>query len=381
MSRNAWWIIGGLTVVAIFGVQFSQIKSLRKEVAAVRAELSGTAVEVQVGKDRPAIIPSASAAPRPASDGTSGLHARIAHLERSMEEFHKGAEFLMDRGMLPPSEAKLAELQQKFLDPNTSDDERMKLLGLMRRNNQVSVEIVAHSLSMLQNSTNVNMKRALLQSFDGLTNASLKQPLFAMLETEGDNDTRAQLVNALRRFTDDPAVESKLWDLALNDPNKAVRDRAREAVTRNAPVTPERLDRLSQTTQNPNASLDERLLSFRALRLAKAHTPEMVNEFAAMAASTTDPIARAKLFGSFNGLTDPNLLSPLVHGLQDGDPIVRMKAVDALGSFPDPRVAEWLTHLLQNDADAGVKREAHLALEQIQKANGGAVVNKNPPGL
>ena len=57
---------------------------------------------------------------------------------------------------------------------------------------------------MLQNSTNVNFKRALLQSFDGLTNASLKQPLFAMLETEGDNDTRAQLVNALRRFTDDP---------------------------------------------------------------------------------------------------------------------------------------------------------------------------------
>ena len=58
-----------------------------------------------------------------------------------------------------------------------------------------------------------------------------------------------------------------------------------------------------------------------------------------------------------------------------------MKAADALGSFPDPRVAEWITHLLQNDADAGVKREAHLALEQIQKANGRRVVNKNPPGL
>ena len=274
----------------------------------------------------------------------------------------------MDRGMIPPSEAKLAELQQKFFDPNTSDDERMKLLGLLRRHNQVSDEIAAHSLSMLQNTTNVNFKRALLQNLDGLTNASLKQPLFALLETEADNNTRAQLVNALRRFTDDPNVESKLWDLALNDPNKAVRDRARDAVTRNAPVTPERLDRLSQTTQNATANLDERLLAFRALRLAKAHTPEMVNEFAALAASTTDPVAKAKLFASFNGLTDPNLLSPLVNGLQDADPVVRQNAADALGSFPDPRVAEWMNHLLQNDTDEAVKREAHKALEQIQKA-------------
>jgi HEAT repeat protein len=374
MSRNALWIVGGLIVVGIFGVQFSQIKSLRKEVASVRAELTGTAAEVQVSKDRPTLIPNASAAPRPASDGTSGFQARLTYLERRVDEFSKGAEVLMDRGMIPPSEEKLAQLQQKFFDPNTSDDERMKLLGLLRRNNQVSDEIAAQSLSMLQNTTNVNFKRALLQNLDGLTNASLKQPLFAMLETEADNDTRAQLVNALRRFTDDPAVESKLWDMALNDPNKAVRDRAREAVTRNAPATPERLDRLSQTTQNPAGNLDERLLAFRALRLAKAHTPEMVNEFAAMAASTTDPLAKAKLFASFNGLTDPNLLSPLVNGLQDADPVVRQKAADALGSFPDPRVAEWMNHLLQNDTDEAVKREAHKALEQIQKSKEVGVV-------
>ena len=93
-----------------------------------------------------------------------------------------------------------------------------------------------------------------------------------------------------------PTVESKLWDLALNDPNKAVRDRAREAVTRNAPVTPERLDRLSQTTQNPDAYPGRTsCFHFVRLRLAKAHTPEMVNEFAAMAASTTDPIATREI--------------------------------------------------------------------------------------
>ena len=55
MSRNAFWIVGGLVVVGVFGIQFSQIKSLRKEVAAVRAELSGTPAEAPVGKDAPAI--------------------------------------------------------------------------------------------------------------------------------------------------------------------------------------------------------------------------------------------------------------------------------------------------------------------------------------
>ena len=368
MSRNAFWILGGLVLVTAFGVQFNQIRKLKSEVAAVRAELGGTPPAGDSAQtDRPALIPNVSAARAisPTSgnteSGSAGIQMRLANLERTVADFTKAADALMDRGMIPPSEEKLAELNQKFFDPSTSDDERLKILGMLRRHNNVGDDVALHSLSMLQNSTNLNFKRAMLGNLDGLTNAALKQPLFAMLQSEGSDDIRAQLVNSLRRFTDDPAVESKLWDLALNDPNKQVRDRAREAVTRGAPVTPERLDRLSQTAQNQNASLDERLLSFRALRLAKAHTPEMVNDFLAMAQSTTDPVAKAKLFASFNGLTDPQLMAPLVTGLQDSDPVVRQKAVDALGSFPDPRVEQWIEHMIKNDPDPAVVREAHKA--------------------
>jgi hypothetical protein len=110
------------------------------------------------------------------------------------------------------------------------------------------------------------------------------------------------------------------------------------------------------------------LLSFRALRLAKAHTPDMVSQLAAMAESTTDPIAKAKLLGSFNGLTEPGLMLPLVNGLQDPDPIVRQKAADSLGSYSDPRVIEWLEHVLKNDPDDRVKREAHRALQSLQNS-------------
>jgi hypothetical protein len=369
MSRNTWWILGALAVVTIFGVQFNQIKTLRHEVAAVRAELSGSA-STEASSDKPAIIPSATVAVRPAGENsasTAGIQMRIASLERSVAEFTKAAEVLMDRGMIPPNEEKLAQLQQKFFDPNTSDDERLKVLGMLRRNGQLSDEVVTQGLSMLQSSTNINFKRALLGSFEGLTNATLKQPLFAMLQTETSDEVRAQLVGALRKFTDDPTVEAKLWEMALNDPNKQVSDRARDAVTRGAPATPERIQRLSQTTLDPNATLDERLLSFRALRLAKAHTPEMVNQLAGLAESTTDPIAKAKLLGSFNGLTEPGLMLPLVNGLQDPDPIVRQKAADSLGTYSDPRVQQWLEHVLQNDTDAGVKREAHRALEAVRR--------------
>ena len=367
MSRNACWILGVLCLVTIFGVQFHQIKNLKQEVAAVRAELGGPAPQSGTVRDGPALIPNVSAAARPAPDATAGLNSRIVYLERTVADFTKASEALMDRGMIPASEERLAQLQQKFFDPSTTDDERLRLLGQLRRNNQISDEMVTQSLAMLQNSTNTNFRRALVQNLDGMTNAALKQPLFAMLQTETSKDMRAQLVGALRRFTDDPAVETKLWDLALNDPDKQVRDRAKDAVTRGAPATPERLDRLSQTTRNPEAPLDERLLSFRALRLAKAHTPEMVNELAAMAQNTQDSVARAKIFGSFNGLTDPALLAPLVNGLQDSNPLVRQNAADALSSYSDPRVAEWLNHVIQNDADPTVKREAHAALEHIQR--------------
>jgi HEAT repeat protein len=235
---------------------------------------------------------------------------------------------------------------------------------------------------MMQSTTNNNFKQQILQGFSGLTNSTLKQPLFAMLQTETDNNVRSQLVNALRSYTDDPVIESKLWEMAINDPDASVRNRARDAVTRNAPATPERIARLSQTTRDPNASLDDRLLSFRALRIAKAHTPEMVTELAALADSTTDPVAKAKLLKSFNGLTEPGLMLPLVNSLQDPDPVVRRNAADSLGSYSDPRVVEWLEHMVKNDTDEAVRKEAHRALEAARRlANGQNGQNPQPDAV
>jgi hypothetical protein len=362
MSRNAWWILGGLALVAAFGYQSHRISKLSKELAVLRSEIvNARPVEgAPAFKDGPAPIKPIS------QDQTVGVEARIVKLERSMAEINRASEMLAARGMIPPTPENLAQLQQRFLDPATGDEERLQTLRSLRRSGGLSDEVVAQALNSLQTSTNMELRRELLGHLGGLTNAVLKQPLLAMLNTETDNGMRDQLVNSLRRFAGEPEVEAKLWDLALNDSNARIREVAREAVAR-APVTPERVEQLRTKAANPDASLEERLISFRALRLAKSHTPELVSDFAAMAQSTTDPVARAKLFKSFNGLTDEFLMAPLVSGLQDPDPVVRQSAADSLSSFPDPRVQEWLNHLIQNDADPAVKREAHEALEQSQR--------------
>jgi hypothetical protein len=361
MSRNTWLAVVGSLFVAVFAVQFSQISKLKKDVTALRAEVSAPP---------PSDVPSnsASSTPQSGSEETASLQTRVTQLERSIANFSKGSRVVpMENGPAQLSEEEIARLQQRLFDPSTPDGDRLRALRAVRRNNKLSDEAITQTLSLLQTSTNANFRRELLQQLEGVTNAALKQPLIAMLDTEtSDNGMREQIVNALRRYADDPAIETKLWDLALNDPNTRVRDQAREALAR-APATPERVEQLLTKAANPEASIDERLISFRALRLAKSHTPELVSELATVAQNTTDPIARAKLFKSFNGLTDQSLMVPLVNGLQDADPIVRQNAANALSEFSDPRVQQWLTHLIQNDADPTVKREAHTALERSQR--------------
>lgn len=370
MSRNRWLILGGfLCLATLFGVQFNQINKLKREVSALRAEIP-VPVLTELKSGEGTVTPQSNSQENTLnSQDNVTLEKRLAHLERNIANL---ANLPRGRGIGPmgnvqPSEEELASLQQRLLDPGATDADRLRALRGMRRGNQLSDEVVAQSLSMLQTSTNSNFRRELLQQLDGSTNAALKQPLMALLDSEtGDNGLREQVVNSLRRFVDDPAIESKLWDVALNDPNTRVRDQAREALAR-APATPERVEQLLNRAANPEASLDERLVSFRALRLAKSHTPEVVSDLATLAQNSTDPIARAKLFKSFNGLTDQSLMLPLVNGLQDPDPIVRQNAANALSEFPDPRVQQWLTHLIQNDADPAVKREAHAALEHSQR--------------
>lgn len=365
MRRSAWgWIIGAIAIAALVVLQLNQMAQFRAELATLRAELRGT----QEAETPASTSPGSTQPVR--VDRTAGLSSRLANLERAVADLTKASQTLMERGMVPPSEQLLADLQNRFFDPAASEADRLRSLRLLKRNNrQLSDEIVTHAMSMLQTSTNGNTRRALLQQLDGVTNASMKQPLIAMLDTESSGNIREELVDVLSDFSSDPSVDQKLWHLAMNDPDDDVREEAQEALS-NGWATPERVAQLSQKAANPEATLDERLIALRALREADAIAPEVITDIAALAQNSTDPVERAKLYRAFDGINDPSLMSPLVHGLQDPNPVVRENAADALGSFAsDPRIQQWLNHVIANDSDPRVKREAYQALEQSQRRN------------
>ena len=341
-------------------VQVKQMTAFRAELAELRAELQGS--------QEPATGEAKSSQKTVVLDRNSGLHGRLSSLERAVADLTKASETLMDRGMVPPSEDRLAQMQDRFFDPNASEADRVRSLRLLKRNNrQLNDEIVTQAMNLLQTSTNGNTRRQLLQQLEGVTNAAMKQPIMAMLESETTRDIREGLVEVLSEFAGDAAVENKLWQLALHDPDGDVREEAQDALE-DAPATPERVQKMQATALNAQATLDERLMSMRALQEANALAPEVVTEMVNLAQNSSDPVERAKLFRAFDGINDQNLMAPLVQGLQDPNPIVRENAADALGSFAsDPRIKEWLNHVIANDTDPRVKREAHAALEQSQR--------------
>jgi hypothetical protein len=367
-QRRLGWILGALAVLGLVAVQYAQMSRFQGELASLRAELRGSQE----------VAPATTSGSRGSTvvidrgEG-AGLQVRISNLERAVENLTRATDVLVERGMVPPTEERLAELQQRFFDPMASDGDRLRSLRLLRRGNQqLTDEIVSHAMTMLQTSTNGNTRRQLLGQLDGVTNAAMKGPLMSLLETETTGNVREELVDVLSGFASDPSVEEKLWQLAMNDPDGDVKEEALEALT-DRDLSPQRVEQLRAKAMSADATLDERLLSMRALREAGAQAPEVITEMANMAQNSTDPVTRARLFQAFDGINDPNLMPTLVNGLQDPNPVVRENAADALGNFAsDPRIKEWLNHIIQTDADPRVKREAMQALQQEQRRGGRA---------
>ena len=363
-------IAGGLVLAAIVVLQMTTTAKMKAEMEQLRAELSG--VQESGVHDDPEGLPARPDQPRRTGGVSLGtLPGRVTTLEQSVAELGKISEYLVERGMVPPSEERLSEMRERFFDPNASDGDRLRGLRLLRREGQLTDGVALQALNWLQSSTNANTRRQLLRQLDGATNAVMAQPLLAQLGTEESGNVREELVDVLGSFANDPAIESKLWELAMNDPNGEVREEARDALT-DGNMTPERVESLKQKATNPNASLDERLLALEGLKEADTHPPEVLAEMTHLVQTSTDPVVRAKLYDALDGINDPSLMAPLVAGLQDANPIVRERAADALGSFSsDPRIQEWLNHVIANDADPRVQREAAQALEQSRRRDRG----------
>jgi HEAT repeat protein len=309
--------------------------------------------------------------PAAASANTAAIEQRLAAIEDAVGRLGKASEHLMERGQLPLSEAKAAELKAKFLDASLPDNERLRVLRLLRQNNVVDEAVIAGALGWAQAATGTDPRVAasVLDQLDGLDNASLKGPLLQFASTSTDSRVRRQAIENLERFAGDPAVDALLWKAVQSDEDPAVRRQAENAL-REGPMSEARIADMRRRALNPNASLEERLTAFRALGNSQTDMGDVATQMAAVAQSAQDPRQRAQIFGAFDGMNNPALAPALVQGLQDASPDVRRQAADALsGLSGDQAVADWLRYVAENDADPRVRREAQQALSESQGRN------------
>ncbi|MCI0539986.1 MAG: HEAT repeat domain-containing protein [Verrucomicrobiales bacterium] len=353
------------TVLAVGALWAAQtVRQLRSELAAVRQQLAQ--MDSRRTDEAVALLSQRDTDARriPAD---RNLSRRMEELEQAVAQLARASDYLAERGQLPLATNKVEDLARLFSDGAAADKDRLRALGLLRRNRGMSDEVVQHALDWLQSSTNAGTRRELVQALGGVTNAAVKAPLLALMSTEQNGNVREEVAQNLRRFTDDPAVESALWNAALNDPDGDVREEAEDAL-REGPAGEARVAALRARATNPQSTLDEQLLALDALRNAKAPTSDIIAGMADLAQNTQDPLQRTRLFEAFDEFDDPATKVPLVHGLQDPNPLVREEAADALSRHTsDPAVREWLQYVANNDADLRVRREAMEALQERRR--------------
>jgi HEAT repeat protein len=341
----------------VVAIQHQSIRRLGSDLAGLRQELASLETAPAAGEQ-----PKPAPTVRMASSGDASLRRRLAALEQAVTQLTRGSEYLMERGQLPLAADKLEDLSRKVADFSAADRDRLQALRLLRRNGGLTDEIVQHAMNWLHSSTNANTRENVVQQLEGLTNAALRGPLLALASADASADVREQAVDNLRRFVNDSEVETQLWEIMRNDSSSDVRDQAMEALIE-GPVTQTRLTALRERATNPNTSVDERTVAWRALREANQSAPEVSAALAELAHTTQDAHERARLFRVFDDAGDPAFVPPLVQALQDPNVLVRERAADALSDYnSDPNVQQWLRFVAENDVDAGVRREASRAV-------------------
>lgn len=359
-----WLILTAvLALVGAMAIQHQYTRRLASDVAALRQELAVA---------EPAQPKIEARRERAMSWGDPAISQRLDALEQTVAQLVRNSEYLMERGQLPASANKVTDLFAKLNDPTAPDRDRLQALRTLRRSGGMSDDTVAHAVQWAKNATNADTRDDILSALEGLTNSVLREPLLAFAANDPDSSVREQALDSLRRFVSDPQVEAQFWKM-INDPDEDIRDTAMDGIIE-GPKTPERFAALEQRAKNPDGSLDERLLAWRALRAANQDVPDVSAALIDMAKTSQDPFQRARVIQAFDDAVesatgrDAPLLPPLVQGLQDPSPLVRERAADALNDFrADATVQQWLRYAAENDPDPAVRRQAARAITQNRR--------------
>jgi hypothetical protein len=363
MRKPVLGILAAVAVVAAFAWQHSALREIRRELAALRGQLAAGDKEAPAAAPRstaPLITRETVRVATPVTDPR--VETRLASLEQAIAELEQDSRHLMDRGALPPDAEYLAEMRRKFLDPATSDRDRLAALRVLRRGNALADPELQFTANWLMGLTDERLREDLLRNLEGMTNAQLRTPFLQLAAKNADARVREQALDNLQRYLADPEVEALMWDRLRNDPEQRVRDEAERAL-RSGPFTEARITSLRQRALDPATPLAERLMAANALGAARTDATDVFNGLAQMAQPGREPVERMQILQAFDGTTNRVFVGAFVQGLQDPDAGIRRQAVDSLsGLRTDPVVNQWLRHVAQSDPDPQVRREAEEVL-------------------
>jgi hypothetical protein len=356
-------LVGGLLVVGAIAWQQRSLMQLHREVEGLREALqedSGTtpsALPLSASpRSEPTVIVERSS---PQDDGST-LEPRIAALEAEVALLGEGADHLMDRGSIPPSQEKLNEWIATFLDPSAADQDRVLALRMLRRNSALTPAMAQMAADWLKAaaSSDSGLARNLLIALRGESDPNVKAAILGLAATGSEESLRDLAVQQLRDYPDDPQVSTLLWELASSDASARIRRQA-ESTLRRFPMTDARMASLEARALNPVSTTTERLTALRLLRGRDEVLARVAPTVAQAALEAPDSETRMAYYEAFDGVNDPSFLLPLVEGAQAAEAEVRRRAVDSLMDYrAEAAIVDLLRSMAETDPDPGVRQEA-----------------------
>lgn len=359
-SSHLLLTLGALIMVGALAWQQWSIQQLRDAIAerpALPPTGAGETISTPVERpeDSGPLLPSDQTGE---SAFDSRLERRVAALEASVSRFDRNADHLMDRGVLPPTAAKLAAWSTIFLDPYAERDARLSALSRLRQNDGVTPQVAQVAAAWLDTSTDPDLTRRLLDILRGVKDPTLKTATLNLVATTAEPRVRERALMNLRDFVEDPAVQAALWQVVAAKPSDIIERRARDALRR-IPMTDALAVSLESRALDPAATLEEQLMSLRLLRAGDKDVTRIAPTLAQAAQSATDSETRVKYYAAFDDVNDPSFMLPLVEGAQDADARVRGRAADALLDYrSEPTITDLLKAMAESDPDPGVRQQA-----------------------
>src|SRR5687767_11588536 len=134
MWKNYLGLGFGAVVLVALAFQHQTLRGVKADLAELRGQpvtaIPGTAAPGETRRVERTRV----------NDGD--VQARLAALESAVLQLTKASEYLMERGQLPLAANKKDELHRKFMDASAPDRDRLQALGLLRRNNDLSDEVL-----------------------------------------------------------------------------------------------------------------------------------------------------------------------------------------------------------------------------------------------